>query len=62
MEEDYDDEDDDDEYQGIMPEVRLEEYSEASEPEDDDRSQHTRYEHLTCQTIFFILLSYYNNL
>ena len=52
MEEDYDDEDDD-EYQGIMPEVRLEEYSEASEPEDDDRSQHTRYRHLTCHTKFF---------
>ena len=59
MEEDYDDEDDD-EYQGIMPEVRLEEYSEASEPEDDDRSQHTRYRHLTYD--IFFNKSFYNTL
>jgi hypothetical protein len=52
MEEDYDDEDDD-EYQGIMPEVRLEEYSDPSEPEDDDRSQHTRYKYLTYLKTFF---------
>ncbi len=42
------DEEEDEEYQGIMPEVRLEEYSEASEPEEETRSEHNWQKYLIC--------------